>query len=877
MTGSSSIRTLGKYQRTRFFENPSRNLHQRAIIGRPDSTGDASSNPPCPKTLVSPEARRLFDRSPQRAQTGYSRSLSEYSRYYQNQGPLDLFASVHRWGLPVDGSALSCVINVCANSFDQNAGKQVHCQCVKSGFLEDVSVGSALVDMYMKTESVEDGRRAFDEVADKSVVSWTSLLSGYARNSLNGEAIELFRRMQVEGIKPNAFTYTAVLGALGDDDLAEKGIQLHAMVIKDGFASTTYSGNSLINMYSKVGMIRDARAVFNMMGNKDVVSWNSMISGYVANGHDMEALVMFHSMRNAEVSLSQLTFANVIKLCANVREISFARQLHCQVVKVGLEFDDKVGKALIVAYSKCCEMDDAFKSFSSVSRYQDVVSWTAIITGYLQNGQAAQAVDLFCQMRRGGVKPNDFTYSLILGAQPLIAPHEVHAQVIKNNYQSSSTVGTALLDAYVKIGSTDTAAKVFKSVHEKDVVSWSAMLAGYALSGDTENAVKVYLQLGKEGVRPNEFTYSSVINACAAPSAAVEQGKQLHARSIKSGYSDALCVSSALLTMYAKRGNIESASKLFQRQRERDLVSWNSMISGYAQHGHAKKALEVFKEMQRQKMTMDSITFIAVISACTHGGFVEEGERYYDMMINNHQISPTMEHYSCMVDLYSRAGMLEKAMDTINGMPFPASVSVWRSILAGCHVQRNLELGKLAAEKLISLQPDHSSSYVLLSNIYAAAGKWRERAEVRRMMDERKVRKEAGYSWIEVKNKTYYFLASDVTHPLQESIYAKLEELGVRLRDYGYQPDTNYVLHDVEEEHKEAILSQHSERLALAFGLIATSPEIPIHISKNLRVCGDCHNVIKLVSMIESREIIVRDSNRFHHFNGGSCSCGDYW
>lgn len=819
----------------------------------------------------------MFDRSPQRAQTGCGRSLAEYSRYCPNQGPLDLFASVHRWGLPVDGSALSCVINACANSFDQNAGKQVHCQCVKSGFLEDVSVGSSLVDMYMKTESVEDGRRAFDEAAGKNVVSWTSLLSGYTRNSLNGEAVELFRRMQVEGIKPNAFTYTAVLGALADDGIAEKGIQLHAVVIKDGFASTTYAGNSLINMYSKVGMVRDARAVFDMMENKDAVSWNSMISGYVANGHDMEALVMFHSMRNAEVSLSQLTFANVIKLCANIREIGFARQLHCQVVKMGLEFDDKVRKALIVAYSKCCEMDDAFKSFSSVSRFQDVVSWTAIITGYLQNGQAAEAVDLFCQMRREGVKPNNFTYSLILGAQPLISPYEVHAQVIKTNYQLSSTVGTALLDAYVKIGSTDAAARVFKSVQEKDVVSWSAMLAGYALSGDTENAVKIFLQLCKEGVRPNEFTYSSVISACAAPSAAVEQGKLLHACSIKSAYSDALCVSSAVLTMYAKRGNIESASKVFQRQRERDLVSWNSMISGYAQHGHAKKALEVFKEMQRQKKTMDSITFIGVISACTHGGFVEEGERYYDMMVNDHQISPTMEHYSCMVDLYSRAGMLEKAMDTINGMPYPASAPVWRSILAGCHVQRNLELGKLAAEKLISLQPDHSSSYVLLSNIYAAAGKWKERAEVRKMMDERKVRKEAGYSWIEVKNKTYFFLAGDVSHPLLDRIYAKLKELGVRLRDYGYRPDTNYVLHDVEEEHKEAILSRHSERLALAFGLIATSPETPIQISKNLRVCGDCHNVIKLVSMIERREIIVRDSNRFHHFNSGSCSCGDYW
>ncbi|GAB2214860.1 hypothetical protein Drorol1_Dr00019225 [Drosera rotundifolia] len=403
------------------------------------------------------------------------------------------------------------------------------------------------------------------------------------------------------------------------------------------------------------------------------------------------------------------------------------------------------------------------------------------------------------------------------------------------------------------------------------------MIAGFAVVEDTEGAVNIFRRLAKEGIWPNEFTFSSVINAFASPVASAEQGKQFHAFSIKSGFSDALCVSSALVTMYAKRGNIVSANQVFKRQKERDLVSWNSMISGYAQHGHGQEALEVFKEMQSMNMKMDGVTLIAVVSACVHAGLVAEGEKYFDMMIKKHHINPTMEHYACMVDLYGRAALLDKAMELINQMPFPAGEKVWRSLLGACCVHRNLELGKLAAKNLISLQPQDPAAHVLLSNLYARCGNWRDRAEVRKLMDKKKLKKEAGRSWIEVKNKAYTFLAGDRSHPLADQIFSKLEELYIRLKDAGYKPDTSYVLHDVEDEHKEAILSRHSERLAIAFGLISTPLGSEIQIMKNLRVCGDCHTVIKLISQLEGRTIIVRDSNRFHHFKEGVCSCGDFW
>ncbi|KAL2239336.1 pentatricopeptide repeat-containing protein At2g27610 [Sesamum indicum] len=818
-----------------------------------------------------------FDKCLQRDISYYNHLLFEYSRDGLNKEAVKIYALINSVGVLVDGCTLSCILKVSASLKHDVFGKQIHCQCVKNGFFEDVSVGTSLVDMYVKNENLDDGKRVFEEIREKNVVTWTSLLTGYAHKGMIQNVVETFCLMKFEGVQPNPFTFATVIGAFADEGEMRGGAQVHGVVIKSGFDSTRVVGNSLVSLYSKSGMIREARDVFDGIEFRDGVSWNGIIAGLIINGLELDALQMFYRMRLAGVKYTETTFSTVVKLCTSLKELGFARQIHSQVVKSGFVCFDNIRTALIACYMKGSEMDDAIKMFSVVDIAQTVVSWTAVISGCLQNGRALEAIDMFLQMRRENVRPNHYTYSTILAALPTISLFQVHAEIIKTNYENSSSVGTALLDAYIKIGKGTDAAKVFKQIEEKDVVVWSAMLVGYAQDKDTEGAVKFFGQLAKEGVKPNEFTFSSILNACATPSAAVEQGKQFHASSIKFGYSNALMVSSALVTLYAKKGDIQSANEVFKRQQERDLVSWNSMISGYAQHGYGEKALQVFKEMQERNLEMDEITFIGVISACNHAGLVSEGEVYFDMMVNNLHISPTMEIYSCMVDLYSRAGMLDKAMALIDGMPFPAGATVWRTLLAACRVHRNLELGKLAAEKLISCQPQDSSAYVLLANLYAASGHWRDRAKVRKLMDERKVKKETGYSWIEVKNKTYSFMAGDVSHPLSDRIYMKLGEISIRLRDAGYQPDTNYVLHDIEEEQKEAILSRHSERLAIAFGLIAIPHGIPIRIIKNLRVCGDCHTVIKLITKIEGREIVVRDSNRFHHFSEGLCSCGDYW
>ncbi|XVF19735.1 hypothetical protein REPUB_Repub11eG0136500 [Reevesia pubescens] len=788
MTLSISLRTLAKTQKTHSLKTLNDSFYKSLSHFQTNALNlNPQSSKLYAKSATLQQTPNLFEKSPQPDLSQYNGLLFEYSRNNNNKEALTLFLDIHSFGLPVDGSTFSCVLKVCGCLSNERAGRQVHCQCLKLGLHEDVSVGTSLLDMYMKTENVKDGRRVFDHMGERNVVSWTSLLGGYALNGMNEEVLELFLTMQMEGIKPNPYTFAAVLGAVAYEGKVEKGFQVHSLIIKFGFERTIFVCNSLINMYLKSGMDKDARAVFDGIETKNAVTWNCMIAGYVTNGLDLAAFETFYNMRLAGVKLTQMVFAPLIKLCADHKELGFARQLHCRVLKDGFSFDHKIKTALMVAYCKCSEMDDAFKLFSMMHEAQNVVSWTAMISGHLQNGGIEKALKLFCLMNKEGVKPNHFTYSTILTAQPAVSPFQIHAQVIKANYEKCPSVGTAILDAYVKLGYIEEAAKAFEQIDERDIIAWSAMLAGYAQIGDSEGASKIFIQLVKERIKPNEFTFSSVINACAAPTAPLEQGKQFHAWSIKSKLSDALCVSSALITMYAKRGNIDNAYQVFTRQRERDLVSWNSMISGYAQHGHAKEALKVFEEMRKQNMEMDDITFIGVISACSHSGLVDEGKQYFNMMVKDYHISPTVELYSCMVDLYSRAGMLTKAMDIIKRMPFPA-------------------------EQLISLRPLDSAAYVLLSNIYAAAGNWHERRKVRNLMEQKKVKKEAGYSWIEIKNKTHTFLAADLSHPMSDCIYSKLDELKIRLKDIGYQPDTGYVLQDIADEDKETILSQHSER-----------------------------------------------------------------
>eukprot|EP01018_Ginkgo_biloba_P008631 Gb_28772 [translate_table: standard] len=654
------------------------------------------------------------------------------------------------------------------------------------------------------------------------------------------EALDVLYLMNDQNFKPDAFTYASLLQVCLIKKALREGKLVHAHMIDTGFKPDIFLGNKLVVMYAKCGSLVDARRLLDEMPKRNVASWTPIIAAYSKHGHDEEALALHYQMQQTGIQPDQFTFATILPVYANLAVLEHGKKVHQDIIRSGFESDIFVGSALVDMYIKCGSIDNARHVFDKMPR-RNVVSWTAMIAGYAQNGNVDQAMDLFQKMP----ERNMFSW-------------------------------TVMITGFAQSGYVDEALKLFQKMPERNVVSWNAMIGGYTQNGNFNDALKLFRQMQLTGLKPNLVTFASVLPACANL-AALRKGKEVHDGILRSGLESDIFVWNALVDMYAKCGCIEDACKVFGEMPTRNVVSWTAMILGYAMHGCGKEALRLFEQMQLSGTKPNNVTFVGVLCACCHAGLVDDGWQYFDSMSRDYHMAPGVEHYCCMVDLLGRAGRLHEAQDFINKMPITPNAAVWGSLLAACRVYMNIELGECVAERLFESDPHNDAHYVLLSNIYAAAGRWVGVERVRNMMKDRRVKKTPGCSWIEINNEVYTFLTGDRSHIQSDKIFAKLKALSGMMKEAGYVPDTHFVLQDVEEDQKEQILFRHSEKLAIAFGLINTHPGTPLRIVKNLRVCGDCHSATKFISKIVEREIVVRDANRFHHFKDGRCSCEDYW
>ncbi|XP_021751958.1 pentatricopeptide repeat-containing protein At4g37170-like [Chenopodium quinoa] len=535
---------------------------------------------------------------------------------------------------------------------------------------------------------------------------------------------------------------------------------------------------------------------------------------------------------------------------------------------------------MIKGYAKIGKVENARKLFDEMPN-RDGFSWTAMISCYVQHGRPKEALNLYREMQSfGNLDSNKFTMSSVIAASAalpsLLSGKEIHGRILRLGLESDSAVWSALSDMYAKCGCVEGARRIFDKTVDRDVVSWTAMIDGYFEDGKWKDGFTLLADMLRSRIRPNEFTFAGVLNACA-DQALENVGKQVHGNMIRIGVNPDSFAASALVHMYSKCGNVRSARKAFEGLSTPDLVSWTSLIVGFAQNGHTEESLELFELMLRSDTQPDHVTFVGVLSACTHAGLVEKGIEYFHSIKDRHGLTPIVEHYSCLIDLLSRAGRFKEAEEYINKMPMKPDKFLWASLLGGCRIHKNVELAEQAAKALFEMEPENAATYATLANIYATAGRWEEVEKVRKMMDNRGVVKKPGLSWVEVQRQVHRFLVGDISHPNYNQIHAFLTEISKKMKQEGYVPDTDFVLHDVEEEQKEQNLSYHSEKLAVAFGIISTPPGTPIKVYKNLRTCVDCHTAIKFISRITKRKIIVRDSNRFHFFEDGSCSCSDYW
>ncbi|KAF8410138.1 hypothetical protein HHK36_002660 [Tetracentron sinense] len=588
------------------------------------------------------------------------------------------------------------------------------------------------------------------------------------------------------------------------------------------------------------------------------------------------------------------------------KTINHLLQIHAALLRNGLHQHPILNFKLQRSYSSLGRLHYS-RSLFDRTHDRNVFFWTSIIHGHVLHGFHQHALLLFSQMLFQGVEPNAFTFSSILKACPLEPGKSLHSQALKLGLVSDMYVTTALLDVYArggdvvsarqlfdtmpekslvsltamvscyaKHGDVDEARALFDGMGERDVVCWNVMIDGYTQHGRVNESLALFRRMLSAKVRPNEVTVLSVLSACGQLGA-LESGRWMHSYIKNNGIQLNVQVGTALVDMYCKCGSLEDARLVFDRINDKDVVAWNSMIVGYAMHGFSQDALQLFSKLCMMGFRPTDITFIGILSACSHTGLVVEGQNLFHSMKDEYEIEPKIEHYGCMVNLLGRAGFLNEAYELVRSMAIEPDPVLWGTLLGACRLHGNVALGEEIAEFLVSNGLANSGTYILLSNIYAAAGNWNGVARMRTMMKDSGVQKEPGCSSIEVDNKVHEFLAGDIKHPKSKEIYVMLEELYGWLRAHGYTPQTDTVLHDIGEMEKERALEVHSEKLAIAFGLISTHPGTTIKIVKNLRVCLDCHIVTKLISKITGRKIVVRDRNRFHHFVDGSCSCGDYW
>ncbi|XP_057440884.1 pentatricopeptide repeat-containing protein At2g13600-like [Lotus japonicus] len=666
-------------------------------------------------------------------------------------------------------------------SQDYNLAQAIHGYLVKSGNEGDLFVDNNLVNLYSKFNKMGDAQRIFDEMLVRSIVTWTTLMKGYLKTGDLETVFSIARDMCMLGENFNEHTCSVVLQACRSGEDRVFGEQIHAFVIKNGLQENVVVATSLVYMYSRSGQLDLAEKVFCGISVKDAQCINYMILEYGKAGLGDKAFQTFWDMMNSGLNPSDYTFTNLISACDSSIGFDLPKQLHGLAVKYGFMSETSVGNAVITMYGQHGMVKEAERVFVEMDD-RSLISWSALLSALVKNGYANRALEFFQDMLQIGVPLDSGCLSTVLDGcsecNNLKFGIQIHGLTVKLGHVYDVNSGTALVDLYAKCRSLKSARVVFDRIPNKTIASFNAILVGYLNSktrDDEEDPMVFFSKLRFNGVRPDRVSFSRLLSL-SANQACIVAGKSLHAYTIKVGLDDDTAVGNAIITMYAKCGSVQDAYKIFTCMNH-DRVTWNAMISAYALHGEANNALSLFEDMKEQGFAPDEITILAVLQACTYSGLWEVGLCIFNELESKYGIKPLAEHLSCMVDLLGRAGNLSRAMDIINKSPFSASSLLWRTFVNACKLCGDMELGIWASKKLLDLAPNEASSYILVANMYAQGGMPEEAAKVRTTMNDLKLIKETGSSWIEIDNEVHYFIASDKNHPESREIYVNLDLL----------------------------------------------------------------------------------------------------
>lgn len=768
--------------------------------------------------------------------------------------------------------------------------------------------------MYAKCGCLDEARKVFDEMSERNLFTWSAMIGAYSREQRWREVLGLFGLMMQEGMLPDGFLLPKILQACGNCGDYETGRVIHSLVIRCGFSSRSRVSNALLGVYAKCGKLSLARRFFEEMDERDMVSWNSMISGYCHRGENDEAHRLFDMMYEEGVEPGLITW-----------------------------------NILVAGYNHSGDCDAAMQLMNKMRDFgvtPDVFTWTSMISGLSQKNKIVEALELFREMLLVGVQPNGVTIASAISAcasvKSLEKGKELHSFAVKIGLSDNVLVGNAIIDMYSKCGELEAAREVFDQVYEKDVytwnsmiggycqagycgkaydlfmklqksdvkpnvVTWNVMISGYIQNGDEDQAMDIFHQMGKGEIvkpdtsswnslisgylqigrknkalgvfrqmqyldfRPNPVTILTILPACANLITA-NKVKEIHACVIRRGLDSQIAILNSLIDTYAKSGNIVYSRSVFDGMSSKDVITWNTLMAGYVLHGCSDDSLAVFDQMKKEECPPNRGTFVSLILAYSHAKMTEKGEQIFHSMTKDHQIVPGCEHYAAMVNLFGRSGRLKDAIRFIESMEMEPDSAVWEALLTASRCHGNLALTIHAGEHLLKLNPGNSMTNHLVSQAYSLCGRSLNPLKERSSPGHRDTKRDCGSSLLGFKNMVYSFVSGDFS-PGFNSLYTWLKNLAVNIE----RPVSSGML-GIHEEEEEEICGVHSEKLALAFALVSTEYKVKrIRIVKNVRICEDCHYTAKYISSSYGCEILLHDSKCLHHFKNGRCSCGDYW
>lgn len=760
------------------------------------------------------EARKVFDGMRERNLFTWSAMIGACFRDLKWEEVVELFYDMVGDGVLPDEFLLPKVLKACGKCRDLETGRLIHSMVVRGGMCNSLLVVNSILAVYAKCGEMSCAEKLFRRMDERNLVSWNVVITGYCQMGEIGQAQKYFDAMWEEGIEPGLVTW-----------------------------------NILIASYNQLGHCDIAMDLMRKMESfgiaPDVYTWTSMISGFTQKGRTNDAFDLLREMLIVGVEPNNITIASAASACASVKSLSMGSEIHSIAVKTSLVADILIGNSLIDMYAKVGDLEAAQSIFDMMFK-RDVYSWNSIIGGYCQAGFCGKAHELFMKMQESDSPPNVVTWNV-------------------------------MITGFMQNGDEDEALNLFQRI-EKDgkikpnVASWNSLISGFLQSGQKDKALQIFRRMQFSNMAPNLVTVLTILPACANLVAA-KKVKEIHCCAVRRNLVSELSVSNTFIDSYAKSGNMTYSRKVFDGLSPKDIISWNSLLSGYVLHGCSESAFDLFDQMRKDRLNPNRVTLASVISAYSHAGMVDEGKHAFSNISKEYKIRLDLEHYYAMVYLLGRSGKLAEALKFIQNMPVEPNSAVWAALLTASRIHRNFGMAIFAGERLLELEPENIITQHLLSKAYSVCGKSWEAPKMKKLEKGKFVKETVGESWIEMNNMVHTFVVGDQSQPYVDKVHSWLNRVGLNFK--AHISDNELC---IEEEEKENISSVHSEKLAFAFAFMDShhTPQI-LRIVKNLRMCRDCHDTAKYLSLAYRCEIYLNDSNCLHHFKDGHCSCRDYW